>query len=310
MTEILSSFVFTEFRGGEVQDKEQHMKEKKQIVQKYPYWSTTVLFLRDTVSSEIFQRQASSNPFVDQAYSFEDAVVMAEHFSEDFGSWSNHECHEMKDMLLTMDKQGTGRVKLSDFHSYLKDGAWQFSEATDELRQEGVLDESTAWGEPQVLIPNYLNSRLNCVISKPFYSICCLNECDRVFQQLEAQIADPNADANKVIKALEGWPLLANITTMHRERLDRVAQVHGGTIPIYGRHFAGWLHSVFPHECPYPQQHPDISGAAKQESATDEQIAQFLESGLASLSASPGKVATTSNFRGVFRSRSGGALLV
>jgi hypothetical protein len=91
MTEILSSFFFTEFRG--VQDKEQHMKEKKQIVQKYPYWSTTVLFLRDTVSSEIFQRQASSNPFVDQAYSFEDAVLMAERFSEDFGSWSNHECH-------------------------------------------------------------------------------------------------------------------------------------------------------------------------------------------------------------------------
>lgn len=317
MTEILSSFLFIEFRG-EMQDKEQHMKEKKLMVQNYPNWQTTVLFLRDTVSSEIFQRQPSSNPFVDQAYSFEDAVSMAERFSDDFGTWSNHECKDMKEELLRMDKQGTGRVKLSDFHKGFEDGAWHFSEDIDQLRQAGVLDESTAWGEAQVMIPNYINSDSNCLIFKPFYSICCLNECDHVFQQLETQVAASHAGAKKVIKALEGWPLLANITTMHRERLDRIAHVNDGTIPIYGRHFAGWLHSVFPQECPWPQQHPVTSGGAKhqqwqrlaslsQESATNDEIAQFLESGLASLGASPGKAATTRNFLGA---RSGGALLI
>merc|ERR1719487_2579383 len=102
-----------------------------------------------------------------------------------------------------MDVHGTGRVKISDFYRYSKNGVWQFLEPSAQLRQHGVLDESSTWQGPQVMIPNYITSMSNCITSKPFYQICCLNECDHVFQQLESHIAAASATAPQIIRALE-----------------------------------------------------------------------------------------------------------
>merc|ERR1719389_78434 len=152
----------------------------------------------------MYQRQSFLNPFTNNAfYSFEDAARISEHISEEFGTWSNHECHEMKEMLMEMDVHGTGRVKLSEFYSYSKDGAWQFLEPSEQLRQGGSLDESSDLLGPQVMIPNYITSMSNCITSAPYYSICCLNECDHVFQQLESRVASSHASASQIIKALE-----------------------------------------------------------------------------------------------------------
>merc|ERR1719155_344898 len=106
-------------------------------------------------------------------------------------------------MLMEMDMHGTGRVKLSEFYSYSKDGAWQFLEPSEQLRQSGVLDESSAWLGPQVIIPNYINAMSNCITSQPYYQICCLNECDLVFKQLESRIAGPTANASEITTALQ-----------------------------------------------------------------------------------------------------------
>merc|ERR1719159_1085129 len=210
------------------------MKDKKTIQRRYPFWDTSVLFLKDTVGADIFQRKATSNPFADQAFSFEDAVRMAERVSEEFGSWSNHECHEMKDMLMEMDLHNTGRVKLADFYRYSKNGAWQFLEPSEQLRLAGSLDESSSWLGPQVMIPNYITSMSNCITSAPYYSICCLNECDQVFRQLEARITAPIATTSQIVSALESGLYAANISTLHLERLGEVARVNNDRIPIYG----------------------------------------------------------------------------
>merc|ERR1719387_3170765 len=122
----------------------------------------------------------------------------------------------MKDMLLEMDPYNTGRVKLADFYRYSKDGAWQFLEPSEQLRQSGALDESSTWLGPLVMIPNYINSMSNCITSAPYYSICCLNECDQVFQQLEAQIATSSTTPSEIIKALESGIFAANISALHR----------------------------------------------------------------------------------------------
>merc|ERR1719265_298818 len=37
------------------------------------------------------------------------------------------------------------------------------------------------------------------------------------------------------------------------EKLERVAERHGGLVPVHGRLFAQWLHFAFSSECPYPQ---------------------------------------------------------
>merc|ERR1719379_2489613 len=158
LTEIISSFLVVEMLEG-TENKTKHIREKKRIHRRYPHWGTTILFLTDTIGGDLFQRRASLNPFTsNEVFSFEDAARISERISEEFGSWSNHECHEMKDMLMEMDVHNTGRVKLSDFYSYSKDGAWQFLEPSEQLRQGGALDESSTELGPQVMIPNYINS--------------------------------------------------------------------------------------------------------------------------------------------------------
>merc|ERR1719159_439946 len=273
------------------------MKDKKTIQRRYPFWDTSVLFLKDTVGADIFQRKATSNPFADQAFSFEDAVRMAERVSEEFGSWSNHECHEMKDMLMEMDLHNTGRVKLAEFYKYSKDGAWQFLEPSEQIRQAGSLDESSSWLGPQVMIPNYITSMSNCITSAPYYSICCLNECDHVFQQLETRVAASHATVSQIVNALESGLYVANISALNRQRLDEIAHANGEKIPIYGQLFARWLHFVYPQECPYPhaagvvkpmsqQQWKELVGV-EAESATDDEIAQHTDSDFARRAPSP-----------------------
>merc|ERR550537_1349806 len=107
------------------------------------------------------------NPFIRTRINYPDKLEtrMAEGVSEEFGSWSNYECHEMKDMLMEMDVHETGRVRLADFYQYSKDGAWQFLEPSEQLRQMGVLDEASSWLGPQVMISNYITSVSNCITS-------------------------------------------------------------------------------------------------------------------------------------------------
>jgi len=289
LTEVLSSYLITEMLEGS-EDQEKHRSLKKTINRRYPFWDTTLLFLKDTIGSDIFQRKDVLNPFTEPTTSFEDVVRMAQRASEEFGSWSNHECHEMKDMLLEMDVHNTGRVKLSDFYGYSKDGAWQFLEPSEQLRMAGSLDESSTWLGPQVMIPNYITAMSNCITSAPYYSICCLNECDQVFQQLENRIAAPYASASQIIHVLENGLYVANVSKLNHERLDQIARANGDKkqIPIYGRLFARWLHFVYPQECPYPHE-PGVVKLLNQrqwkemvgeeaESASDDEIAQHVES--------------------------------
>jgi hypothetical protein len=301
ITEMFDAPAFAELLPGNykgLSEQGKHQMDKKMMYVRYPFWNTTILFLKDTVSDDIWHRQASLNPFAKQSYSHADALRIAERVSEQFGSWSNHECTEMKDMLMEMDVHATGRVKMSDFYSYVKDGAWQFLEPSEQLRQAGALDESSTWLGPQVMIPNYINSMSNCITQAPYYSICCLNECDLVFQQLESQIGAPSATADEIIRALEhGIYAAVNISGLHRERLLEIARVNHDQVPIYGRLFARWLHFVYPQECPYPhaagvvkpltqKQWRDLVGW-ELESATEDEMSQHLSSDFARLAPSP-----------------------
>merc|ERR1719383_1279037 len=36
------------------------------------------------------------------------------------------------------------------------------------------------------------------------------------------------------------------------DKLQELADHHGGRVPLHGRLFAQWLHYVYPRECPYP----------------------------------------------------------
>jgi len=53
-------------------------------------------------------------------------------------------------------------------------------------------------------------------------------------------------------------------------RLYKIAEQHGGRVPIHGRLFMQWMHMVYPRECAFPH----LSGKTKPVSAED-----YLEAG-------------------------------
>jgi hypothetical protein len=252
MEELLASYLIIEMLEGN-ENKEQHKADKEEIKIRYPNWNDAHTFLMDIAGSDDFHRMTTSNPFkMQEEYQFEDIIRMTERVSEEFGPWSSYECHDMKNILSERDVHGTGRVKLIDFYKASEDGAWQFLEPSQMLRQNGALDESSSYLGPQVMIANYITGMSNCITSAPYYAICCLNECDVIFQHLEGQLLKPKATAAEVIEVIENMPQSPEISDSQRTKLEAVAQHHSGLIPIHGRLLAQWLHFVFPRECPYP----------------------------------------------------------
>merc|ERR1719201_2192712 len=202
----------------------------------------------------------------------------------------------MRDMLTAMDVHDTGRVRIADFYKSTIEGTWQFLEPTQFLRQNGALDESSASLGPQVIIANYIAGMSNCITSSPYYAICCLNDCDQVYRHIEELIASPTASASQIIDSVGSMPQGANITPDIRKWLDEIAVLHDGQVPVHGRLLAQWLHSVFPHECPYPhmgglnpksQEQWRALVGEEAESVSEEEVRQHFKADYGRRKASP-----------------------
>jgi hypothetical protein len=163
----------------------------------------------------------------------------------------------MKDDLVAIEHAGTGRVRIADFyHASLHDGKWQFKESIAFLKEHGALDESDPLN-PSVIIPNYINSPSNCLASSNYYSVCCIDECEDIFDHIEEKIGAPTAtpaEISSLVAALPSSTVAADrtLSPLLLRRIDEVAAHHGGQIPLHGRLFAQWLHFAYPRECPYP----------------------------------------------------------
>merc|ERR1719310_2521106 len=110
-------------------------------------------------------------------FDFASLAKVVETVGEQFGTFQDTECRQLKDKLVKMEYRGSGRVKLSDFYKPVLDGSWQFQESAGYLRQLGLLDETDP-KHPSVMIANYIASPANCIASSGFYSVCCKNECE------------------------------------------------------------------------------------------------------------------------------------
>jgi len=137
----------------------------------------------------------------------------------------------------------------------------------------------------------------NCITSAPYYSICCLNECDKIYQNLEATIPASKASPAEIIKAVENMPQGAAISASLRTKLDEVAEIHSGNVPLHGRLVAQWLHFAFPNECPYPHATGTISPKTPAEwrtergdeadSVSEDEVKQIMEIDAGFQNASP-----------------------
>lgn len=228
-----------------------------------PKWADIRSFLEGILRSMEFAQRRSPTPGRARVamagdFSFGDAHEAAGRITGSFASFWEGECQLIKESLVAMDRTGSGRVSLSDFYGANADGEWRFGESEAYLRELGALDESSAWRGKQVIIPNYMQGASNCIVATPHYLVCCVSECEAVLNEVEDAVGGPVATPEEIL------PLVRNMSGFDdeppkidaglRSQLFRIAETHGGSVPIHGRLFAQWLHYVFPRECPFPHK--------------------------------------------------------
>lgn len=226
------------------------------IAQAYPAWPDTAMWARDMRRAVGHSRQSVRNPFIDDGLDFAEATDVVKQIGQRFGSFQDQDCRSLKEVLVAMEHRGTGRVRLSDFYHGGLGSEWHFSESVDYLRSLGALDESDE-RRPSVVIPNYISSQSNCLASSSFYSVCCLDECEGLLGHLEQALAAPSAEPARIAELVARLPsdtvdAPRNLSTELLLRLDEIAHLHSGTVPLHGRLFAQWMHHVYPRECPFP----------------------------------------------------------
>merc|ERR1719189_175355 len=88
-------------------------------------------------------------------------------------------------------------------------------------------------------------------------------ECEDILGHVEAAVGAPLAAVDQVLDVVRNMteeddePV--RIDEALQARLLRVAQTHGGRVPLHGRLFAQWLHYVFPRECAFPHKAGDAA---------------------------------------------------
>ncbi|CAK0862346.1 unnamed protein product [Prorocentrum cordatum] len=225
------------------------VSQRDAIKEVYPSWPATQQFLLDVYEATAPKREELG---------FESIATVVEEIGERYGRWQDHECQSLKALLLEREDRGSGRVRLADFYgSAVHGGNWQFSESVQYLRQLGALDESDP-ANLRVIIPNYIQSPSNCVASSKYYSVCCMDECEEIMRHVEDRVGAPDATTAELAAVVESLPSNASsaergaLSATLRQKLQEVAEHHGGRVPLHGRLFAQWMHYARPRECPYP----------------------------------------------------------
>jgi len=236
------------------------------LEENFPHWHDLKGFIDGRVRTLDFEKAKApqagfGKALMDQRYTFSDTHEVVGGITRTFQHYWESECASMKHQLVEMDRDGNGRVSLSDFYGTGMDQDWRFGESEDYLRQLGVLDETSPWRGKQVIIPNYLQAASNCIVSTSHYLVCCMNECEGLLGELEQQIGRPTASPEEILdivanlsssSSLDDEP--PNLNDGLAEQLRNVAAPHGGQVPLHGRLFAQWLHYAFPRECPFPHK--------------------------------------------------------
>mmetsp|Transcript_38766 Transcript_38766/g.120329 ORF Transcript_38766/g.120329 Transcript_38766/m.120329 type:complete len:575 (-) Transcript_38766:119-1843(-) len=261
---VLQSYLLL-FESGvpsDLGDVRRHQELKRKISVASSTWATFVDFEQNAAQNFVFARRDRTNPFLPARYTFAAASKIVEGMAQAYGKWQNTECRQMRGELMELDAAGTGRVPLASFYSQPNSSSYQFTESLEYLREIGALDES-APGSPRVRIANYMMGPSNCIASSSYYSVCCLNDCEHLMNELEGMVKAPTASPEQLLR------LLGNVSSPTvdaprdlpadlQEKVRAIARRHGG-VPLHGRLFAQWLHFAFPNECPYPHVIDDVA---------------------------------------------------
>merc|ERR1719183_83033 len=154
-------------------------------------------FEHDTVLNFEYAHRHLANPFRSRQYSFQSTAEMMEDLATRYGKWQNSECRDMKAHLVELDPEGLGQVPLGLFYAQPAGASYHFSESADYLRSIGALDETSS--TPKVFIANYIMGPSNCIASGAYYSVCCLNNCDSIMDEIEHKVLAPTASPERLL---------------------------------------------------------------------------------------------------------------
>lgn len=221
----------------------------------WPHWESTLVFASDLSNAFDHLHKDARNPFVKHDFNFNDIAGFMEEFGQQFGSFQQAECIRIKEKLMELELDGSGRVPLAKFYRAASN-QFHFTETLKYLQHTQVLDQTDPQ-RPVIIIPNYMSSKSNCMKASAFYSICCPDECESLMAQVERQVQEPTATPqflSQVISNLESDTVHAprNLSSSLLKRLTDIADGHGGKVPLHGRLFGQWMHHAFPRECPFP----------------------------------------------------------
>jgi len=166
------------------------------------------------------------------------------------------ECRHLKSGLMHMQHGASGRVFLSDYYAAGLRGDFLFVEHIDFLKKLGAIDDTDP-NHPSVIIANFLTSKANCLTESSLFSVCCLDECQSLYSNLERSIAAPMATPARIAELVSTMPsdtvdAPRNLSTTMFSRLREIADLHDGQVPLHGRLFKQWMHHAYPLECAYP----------------------------------------------------------
>lgn len=235
-----------------------HVKNKETaFARKYPSYEETMIWMQDL---ELKHRGEIEGSFGTEA----SVERLALRIGEEYYKYQDADCRAMKHTLMTMESKKAGRVRLSTFYRKANFSGFKFNESPEYLKALGAIDDSDP-SNLQVLIPNYVLSRPNCLEQSSIYAICCSNECEDLVSNIESHFQSSLAEPSQIVDLVSklSTDTVQAPRTLDPEvvsRLEQLASQHHGKVPLHGRLFAQWMHHAFPRECPYPQK----SGSSSQ----------------------------------------------
>merc|ERR1712061_55078 len=104
---------------------------------------------------------------------------------------------------------------------------------------------------------NYINAPSNCIASSSFYSVCCIDECEALFGQLERALATPEPTPERIVEVISNLPSATVEAPRELPKdllgyLDEIARHHGGRVPLHARLFSQLMNHAYPRECNFP----------------------------------------------------------
>lgn len=254
--EVMTSYLVL-FEMGQravLDNKELHQALKARAAVVSTNWPLLVEFEEDTFHNYMYAKQ-KANPFQKPSLNFDDAVTIVQRLAHGYGKWQNIECQQMKRELMDLEEVN-GLIPIYKFYSQPESADYHFTETQEYLEKVGALHR-TSRGDAYVCIANYMTGPSNCIASSSYYSVCCLNECELLMNELESKILSPSATPERLLSLAQNMSSATvdaprRLSLVMEEKLKAIATRHGGAVPLHGRLFAQWMHHAFPRECPYP----------------------------------------------------------